>query len=109
MACGYLQLGHAADELVGHLHIRAAGIVEGNKLGSQVLVAIEEPGAGRETPGRAGRWHGEDLSPFSHSCHCSLHTGGLKDRGSPRVICSGPSPQAHRAKHRHIYPLGTGP
>lgn len=102
----YLQLRHAADELVGHLHIRTAGIVEGDKLGSQVLVAIEEPGVGREIPGRAGRWDGEDLSPFSHSCSCSYTQ---KDRGSPRVISSGLSPQAYRAKHRHVYPLGTGP
>lgn len=72
----YLQLRHAADELIGHLHIRAVGIVEGDKLGGQVLVAIEEPSVGREIPGRAGRWERGDLSLFSHSCSYSLHTEG---------------------------------
>ena len=51
----YLQLRHAANELIGHLHVRAAGIVERDKLRGQVLVAIEEPGMGRETMRRSGR------------------------------------------------------
>ena len=51
----YLQLRHAANELIGHLHIRAAGIVKRDKLRGQVLVAIEEPGMGRETMRRSGR------------------------------------------------------
>lgn len=79
MAHAHLQLGHAADELVGHLHIRTAGIVEGDKLGSQVLVAIEEPGVGRETPGKAGRWGGKGFSLFSHSCSYSLHIMGAQE------------------------------
>ena len=49
-----LWLRHAANELIGHLHVRAAGIVERDKLRGQVLVAIEEPGMGRETMRRAG-------------------------------------------------------
>lgn len=53
MAQAHLQLRHPADELVGHLHIRGAGIVKGDELGGQVLVAIEEPGVGRKMPGRA--------------------------------------------------------
>lgn len=55
IASAYLQLGHGADELIWHLHVGAAGIVEGDQLGGQVLVAVEEPGAGMETPGGVGR------------------------------------------------------
>lgn len=92
----YLQLRHAADELIGHLHIRAAGVVEGDQLGGQVLVAIEEPSVGREMPGRAGRWEGG-------TCLSSLTLAALKDAGSPRAINPGPSLQAHRATHRYLY------
>ena len=55
MAQAYLQLRHAANELVGNLHMRVAGIVERDKLGGKVLVAIEEPGVGTETTRRSGR------------------------------------------------------
>lgn len=55
MVQAYLQLRHAANELIGHLHIRAAGIVKRNKLGGQVLVAIEEPDVGRKIMRRSRR------------------------------------------------------
>lgn len=46
----YLQLWHAANQLVGNLHLRTGGIVQGHQLRSQVLVAIEEPVVGQEKP-----------------------------------------------------------
>lgn len=72
----YLQLRHTANELIGHLHVRAAGIVKRDKLGGQVLVAIEEPGVGEGSTGKG--WEvGEDLVlPLSFSC--SLHTEGCQ-------------------------------
>lgn len=90
----YLQLRHGADELVRHLHVRAAGVVEGDKLRGQVLVAIEEPGVEMETPRRVGRrWEGEDLIPLSH---LQLLTPLLQDAGFLRAISPGPGLQAYR-------------
>lgn len=74
MAQAYLQFRHAANELVRNLHIRVAGIVERDKLGGKVLVAIEEPGVGTETTRRSGRWVCVALSLLSHSCSCLLYT-----------------------------------
>jgi hypothetical protein len=59
----YLQLRHAANELVGHLDIRAAGVVQGDELGGQVLVAVEQPGVQREEPGKAGSQQGGGTGP----------------------------------------------
>lgn len=64
MAPQYLQLWHAANQLVGHLHLRTGGIVEGHQLRGQVLVAIEEPVVGREKPGNLGAKRDKRLIPL---------------------------------------------
>ena len=82
MAWAYLQLGHAANELVGHLHIGAGGIVEGHELRGQVLVAIEEPDVGRKKLGKAGSR--EQARRLSLLCFLRRSLGL-----SPRLECSG--------------------
>lgn len=58
---GYLQLWHAANQLVRHLHLGTGGIVKRHQLRGQVLVPIEQPDAEREKPGKAESQEAEGI------------------------------------------------